>query len=453
MRARGSQRQTRCGGSKGIFAGASSFHALFLGMLLLPHVLSAADSPSRVTILAHGDGFQLTRNGEPYFIKGACANSRLDELAAAGGNSVRTFSPRRDVLDVAQAKGLTVMLGLNVGSPRHGFDYSDTDSVSEQLKELREQVRTFKNHPALLIWAIGNEPELSASKDDRILVWKAINQIAEMIHAEDSEHPAITVLAGTGGGKLRELAIHCPALDAVGINTYAGATSLPATIAGQGWKRPWLLTEFGPRGHWEVGKTPWGMPIEDSSTLKAELYLKAYQRAVERQLTCLGSYVFLWGQKQEKTHTWYGMFLPEGNRLGPVDAMTMAWAGKWPTNRCPQISREAITAEMQNGTGGPSRQIYPGGTRLRCTVAATDPDGDALAIRWELRPDVADNPSSGGDQEELVAPLEGAVVEATNLEALIQLPEQDGNFRVFVYALDPLGSAATANLPVQVKSQ
>ena len=90
---------------------------------------------------------------------------------------------------------------------------------------------------------------------------------------------------------------------------------IPEAVAKQGWTRPWLVMEFGPRPL--GGRDSWGPPIEDSSTQKAELYLKGYRHTIAAQPACLGSDAFLWGQKQEKTHTWYGMFLPAGNRLAP----------------------------------------------------------------------------------------------------------------------------------------
>lgn len=214
-----------------------------------------------------------------------------------------------------------------------------------------------------------------------------------------------------------------------------------------------MVTEFGPRGHWEVPKTAWGLPIEDSSTEKADLYLRAYRRAVTEQPACLGSYVFLWGQKQEKTHTWYGMFLPEGNRLGAVDAMTMAWTGRWPANRCPQIGPGKIKVRVESSQQDDARHIFAPGTRLRCIVDASDPENDPLIIKWDLRVDVSDNPGRGGDRESSTPPIAGAVISTQEGQAVIQLSAKEGNYRLFVYAFDPKGSVATANLPLQVKAQ
>src|SRR6185503_17505672 len=124
----------------------------------------------------------------------------------------------------------------------------------------------------------------------------------------------------------------------------------------------------------------------------------------------IGSYTFLWGNKQEKTHTWYGMFLPDRNRLGAVDAMTMAWTGKPPENRCPEIGAEKIKVRLDNESTNLTRYIFNKGSRLRCTIDATDPDGDPISIRWDLRRDVSDNPNRGGDREPPTSPLTDAVV-------------------------------------------
>lgn len=119
----------------------------------------------------------------------------------------------------------------------------------------------------------------------------------------------------------------------------------------------------------------------------------------------LGSYVFVWGQKQEKTHTWYGMFLPEGNRLGAVDAMAMAWTGRWPADRCPQIGPDKITVRLAQFPKGHPANVSLIDERLECTVDVTDPENDPLVIKRDLRPDVADNPTPGGDREPPVASI------------------------------------------------
>ncbi len=422
--------------------------AAALAWVALEAPVSAAEAPSVVKIVPKGDGYQLLRNGQPFFVKGACGTTHLRELAMAGGNSIRTYGPGQ-VLDEAHKYGLTVLVGLNVAKPRFGFDYHNREAVARQLEKARQDVLKYKDHPAVLMWALGNE-YLSGPPQDRSLILQAVNDMAQMIKQTDPNHPVITVLAGAGN-QLNALNTCCPALDAVGINTYGGLLTLGENVAKTGWKRPWIVTEFGPIGYWEAPKTSWRMPLEDNSSLKAEFYLRAYRQTIEPQSACLGSYVFLWGQKQEKTHTWFGMFLPEGNPLNTVDAMTMAWTGKWPSDRCPQVGPGSIRVCLEGETQPLKECIVPPGARLSCRVDASDPENQPLTIKWDLRRDAADNPNQGGDREPPTSPIEGTILNAQNQEALVQVPAKPDIYRLFVYVLDPQGHAATANLPLLAK--
>ena len=141
--------------------------------------------------------------------------------------------------------------------------------------------------------------------------WQAVEDLVRLVKQEDPRHPVIVVTAGINAKKLAEVKQFIPSIDALGINSYSEAANVPGVLATNGWDGPYLITEFGPRGYWEVETTPWGLPIEDDSSTKMRSYLAAYQGAVEGQPNCLGSYVFYWAQKQERTHTWFGMFLPD----------------------------------------------------------------------------------------------------------------------------------------------
>jgi exo-beta-1,3-glucanase (GH17 family) len=71
---------------------------------------------SKVEVITRSDGsFQLLRNGEPYYIKGAGGTVKLEELKNYGGNSIRTWgiAPDTDkILDEAHKLGLTVCFGI-----------------------------------------------------------------------------------------------------------------------------------------------------------------------------------------------------------------------------------------------------------------------------------------------------------------------------------------------------
>ena len=388
------------------------------------------------------------RNGQPFFIKGAGGDKHLEEAVAAGANSIREWSVDEEALQRAHQQGITALVGLHLGIPRQGFSYLDAAAIQKQMENTIAVVHRLKSNAAVLVWALGNEIELNAPDEQRIAAWKALEQLARAVKQEDPNHPVIAVVAGPGQNKLRELDQYCPSLDAVGINTYGGIVSLPESVAAQGFHRPYIVTEFGPRGHWEVAKTAWGMPIEDTSTQKADLIRKGYEHAIAHQPQCLGSYVFLWGQKQEKTPTWYGLFLEDGSHVGGVDTMQYLWTGKWPAHRAPVIDGTIVVKSQDAET---SQDIVSPGARIVCSIKAGDPDNDPITFRWELRPDVANNRSTGGDFEPSAAPIAGAVERQDGQSAVLRIPEKAGDYRIFVYVENQYKGAATANLPIEAK--
>src|SRR5580658_2948865 len=408
---------------------------------------TAAPAGSTLKIVRQGDGYSLLRNGQPYFVKGAVGAVHLEELVAAGGNSIRADAA---ALDQAQALGLSVLTDLPFGKQRWGFDYGDRAAVNRQRDQLRALVEQYKSRPAVLAWALGNELEIGTTAGQRAVLWREVDEVARMIHGIDPDHPVITVIGGQYKAMLHELNQYCPSLDAVGLNSYADMLTLPEDIRREGWTRPYWVTEFGPRGHWQVSRTAWKLPIEDSSTEKAEFYRKAYEHAVQGRPQCLGSYVFHWAQHHEKTHTWYGMFLADGSRTEAVDVMTYLWSGHWPAHRGPRLGPAPIHITSENGAAQ-TPAILPPGAELNCHLEASDPDGDALQYSWDLRLDVSGDPHVGGDPEEPAPPIEGLVLAATGNRATFRLPEREGDYRLFAYVRDEHGDAATANLPLRVE--
>ena len=57
---------------------------------------------------------------------------------------------------------------------------------------------------------------------------------------------------------------------------------------------------------------------------------------------CLGSYLFLWGSKQEETHTWFSFFDDEGRESPLVGLMQELWTGRQPANQAPVV-RQLLT--------------------------------------------------------------------------------------------------------------
>jgi hypothetical protein len=399
--------------------------------------LASLAQPLVVEIRSTPTGFQLLRDGQPFFIKGA-GGEGFETLAKAGGNSIRTWDSKnlQAVLDRAHAQKLAVTVGFWLPHERHGFNYDDAGAVVREQGRILATVKQFQNHPAVLLWAIGNEMEGDGNK---IAIWKAVEAIAADIKRQDPYHPTMTVIAEIGGKKIPKLKAHCPSIDIIGVNSYAGMGSLGRRLSEAGWKKPFVVTEFGPPGHWESSQTSWGTKREMSSSQKADYYLARYREGVQKQSQCLGSYVFIWGHKQEATVTWYGMFLPDGTRLGAVDAMTTAWEGPSPANLCPEIT--AISASKVKG--------IPADSIIDVTLKVMDPEGDALRTEWRLVPETGIY-SFGGDAEFAAPDAKNAILQSSTSHARVRAPQTGGAYRIYAYVRDGQGGGATANVPIQI---
>lgn len=408
-------------------------------IVLSPDPANAAAIPVKLEKV--DDGWVLLRDDEPYFIRGAGGSASLEKLAAAGANSVRTWTTENleRVLDDAHALGLSVTVGLWLEHERHGFDYSDADQVAAQKDGVRKAVLRFKDHPAVLLWGIGNEMEGFGAGDDPA-VWAAVNDIALMIKEIDPAHPTMTVTSEIGGGRVEAVHELSTGIDIHGINSYGGAQSLPERLRAAGATKPYIVTEFGPLGPWEIDKTEWGAPLEPTSTEKGSFYRRSYERGVAAAPgRALGAYAFLWGHKMEATATWFGMFLPDGAPLEAVDVMTELWSGRPPSNRAPAV-------KPLKTSGSP--RTDPGDV-IHVTADAADPEGGELEVRWVLRPESGDY-ETGGDFREDLPDIDGAVLESDATGAKVQMPEDTGSYRLFFYAYDSAGNAATANIPLRV---
>ena len=399
----------------------------------------------KVELRQMGNSFQLYRYGKPYFIRGAVVSAGyLDELVAHGGNSFRTYTtgPETDsLLDLAEARGLTVMLGLYMQPGRLAFDYNDPVAVARQLEQLRQEVRRLKDHPALLLWGIGNEVDLHYPNPN---VWRAINDVARMIHEEDPDHPTAAVVLANRKS-LEGFTTYCPDVDILAINSFASMRRVTQDLQSKeiNWQGPYLFTEWGARGAWEAEPTHWNAPIERTSTAKAAEYRLHYEQAIQSQRErCLGGYVFLWGHKMERTHTWYSLFLENGEKTPVVDEIQNLWTGQYPENRAPQLDSIRLDGKT------PFQKVYlHTGQTYQATIAASDPEGAPLSYQWELLPEAQNLHITGGDAEPKPLPITRGFASVDGPTLSLTAPAQPGAYRLFVYVRDGQGSVSTANVP------
>jgi hypothetical protein len=419
-------------------------------LLGFSYVASGLADAIPVKITQENGRFQIIRGGEPYKINGAGLEfSDIGVFASHGGNSIRTWRTDNakfsglELLDEAEKHGVTVALCIEVGSERHGFDYNDESAVAAQLEYARHEVMKYRDHPALLTWIIGNEPNLFF-KNPR--VFDAINDISKMIHALDQNHPTTTALSGFSAELAGLIETRAPDLDFVSVQMYGDIVNLPRYIKETGYRGPFFVTEWGSIGHWEVRNTAWGAPVEQNSSEKAANYLKSYQIAIASNPDqVIGSYVFLWGQKQERTPTWYGMFLPDGSETETIDVMHYLWTGAWPENRSPQIE----TMLLDSRTSAEDIVLQTGKS-YKANVQASDPDGDKLQYQWEIQRE-SEASQEGGDAEHIPESIDGLIVSTDAGSLVMRTPAKPGAYRLFVYVYDGQQHAGHANIPFLVE--
>jgi hypothetical protein len=399
-----------------------------------------------IKLVKNNSMWSMTRDGAPYYVKGIAGGSNLALAEQYGVNSTRTFGSdgAAGILDDAKSHCMTVLLGI--GLSQKPDDYNNQDFLNGKRAEVNALLGSIKNHPALVMWALGNEINLGA---DNQTAWSFVNELAGTIHGQDPNHPVVSVLAGANITAINHIVQWAPNVDVIGVNSYAGVVGTNDQVNKSNFAGPILITEWGPTGHWECPNTSWGRPIEETSGAKGRVYKTRYDSFAHTG-RILGDYVFLWGQKIERTPTWYGMFLENnadlglsGESLPTVDTMAVEWSGAALGNRSPDV-----TALTINGQQATSNVALNANQQAQAQVTVSEPDGDGMSYVWEILEDPAQPDLKGAPEER--EPRVGSPQKGSSPSINIQAPGQSGQYRLFVYVLDGKGHAGTANLPFRV---
>lgn len=412
---------------------------------------SIKTGPSHTEIKSINGKYRIYVNDEEFFVKGAgCEHGACHLVAPHGGNSIRTWRVSngkisgKEVLDIALDNGLMVMMGIDLGKERHGFDYNNDAAVAAQLETTKLNIVELKDHPALLGWGIGNELNLRYTNKK---VWNAVNDIAKMIKEVDGNHVVTTMLAGIGKDEVDYIRENCPDIDFLSIQMYGDIINLKQRLEDAGYTGPYLVTEWGATGHWEMPSTEWGSPIEQTSSEKADAIKLRYEKVIlADEANCLGSYVFLWGQKQERTPTWYGLFTENGEKTEAVNVMEYLWTGRWPEKMAPKIKNAVI-----EGKGSRFDNVkLDANSKYTALVETEGQLNGQLTARAEIMPEPI-GLSDGGDFEQRPNTLEGLIISASTSEVTFKTPMDKGAYRLFIYITGNDSNVGTINIPFFVK--
>jgi len=411
----------------------------------MAHVFIAYSQVNKVEVITNSSGnFELLRNGEPYYIKGAGAKSHFDLLKESGANSIRIWSTnKKELLDSAHNHGLTVTLGLHVRPERSGMDYNNEYAVKGQIEYLKNEVLKYKDHPALLVWGIGNEVDLRYSN---FKVWETIEVLAKFIKEVDPNHPTMTVIAGVDPSKAFYIKKYCPSIDILGINVYGSIENAGANLRKFNWDKPYIVSEWGVNGPFEARKTSWKAKIEPPNGIKADQRLRRYKELIEKDKElCLGSYCFLWGQKQESTATWHGMFLSNGNPTEAVDVMQFCWKGEWPESRAPSIKDISL-----NNIGWKKDHIIAPSTQATLTIEYLNHNNKKVIVEYVLYPEAFSN-KIGGDIQKSPDPIKLEIINQSDDKLTFVTPNKKGAYRLFAFVKNKKRQSSVANIPFLVE--
>ena len=400
---------------------------------------------SKVEVSTNTQGnFELLKNGIPYYIKGAGAKDHFDLLVNSGANSIRIWSTNNSsLLDSAHQHGLTVTLGLHVRPERSGMDYNNEYAVKGQIEKLKNEVLKYKDHPALLVWGIGNEVDLKYSN---FKVWETIEILAKFIKEVDPNHPTMTVIAGVDPSKAYYIKKYCPSVDILGLNVYGSIENAGANLRKFNWDKPYIVTEWGVNGPFEAKTTSWKAKVEPPNGFKADQRLRRYQELiVEDKERCLGSYCFLWGQKQESTATWHGMFLKNGNPTEAVDVMHYCWKGEWPNSRAPSIRDISL-----ENIGWRKDHIIEPSKQASVKIEYSKYNNNKVYIEYVLYPEAFSN-KIGGDIQKSPDPIPFEIVRQTENELIFISPKKKGAYRLFAFVKNDKGQSSVANIPFLIQ--
>ena len=420
-----------------------------LGGLVIGTMLFSCSAPSGIEIKESEGAFKLYVDGVETYIKGVGGTYRLDVASQSGANAFRTWGGDVESIkkDVALATQNNMYIMQGIAMTNDSASYYDEEYKNKVREEVKLLAETFKNEKAILSWGIGNEIELGNANIG--VAWKFVEELAQLIKSIDMRHLVSTVISYNPSA-LDSIAKYAPSLDYVGINVYGPMDKVKSVVDKSLYKGPIMITEWGPTGWWETATTEWKAPIEQTSEEKRLVYEERYTEYIQKNPRCLGSFVFLWGQKEERTPTWFSMFVEDsvdklplkGEKTPMVEAMQRVWTGKELTETAPVVKRMTINEE----TALDNVQVKAG-SLFKANVQAVDKENERLTYVWEVLKEATVLGFGGSYEPRPERVGDVLVTDANTYEGMIN---EAGAYRLYVYILDNTGFVSTVNIPFQV---
>jgi hypothetical protein len=404
----------------------------------------SATAPSGgVAVSGSLGNWRLTVEGSPYEVKGVTydsppsdARADMPALRAMGVNTVRTWNTgaaTRSLLDAAAASGIRVINGFAL-SP--SADYlTDTTYKTTQLNAIEQWVQAYKQHPGVLLWDVGNEVLLdlqntySGTKlaQERNAYAQFIDRVARALHAIDPSHPVTSTDAWTGAWVYYKA--NAPHLDLYAVNAYGGVCSVKQSWISGAYTVPYLVTESGPAGEWEVPDDENGVPREETDVQKSQAYATAWNCITSHVGVALGATLFNYGVENDFGGVWFNL---RTDHLRRLSAFTVAhlYGGSLSANPPPVISNMTLdkTTVPMNGS-------------FTVTASVSDTDGATLSYQILFCSKYIDGKTS----------LQNIPFTQTGPGSFsVSPPQHVGVWKVYLYAEDGQGNVGIETLSVKV---
>jgi hypothetical protein len=393
--------------------------------------------PSVVKVTGTQGNWALNVNGSNYFIKGmtygppaAAADGYMRDLQNMGVNTIRIWgadtTTTPGLLQTASRFGIKTIVGFWLNQ---GADYlNDATYKTNTLNTIVSQVNALKGYQGVLLWDVGNEvilttqnytyPNGATIEQERVAYAQYVNQVVVAIHASDANHPVTSTDAWTGAWPYYKA--YTPALDLMAVNSYGAVGSVKQDWINGNYSKPYILTEGGPAGEWEVPNDVNGVPTEPTDLQKRDGYTFSWNAILSHPGVALGATEFHYGTENDFGGVWLNTYTGGWRRLG-YGALKQAYTGTPLANTAPQITAMNLSSQTN----------VPAGSQFTINVTASDPNGDP--IRYNLMYSNKYITTATGFQNV-------TFTQTGNGTFSVTAPQDMGVWKVYVYAFDGKGN-------------
>ncbi len=400
----------------------------------------------QVKVVGSRGNWQLMVDGAPFYIKGAGFGKTVhagnidyyfNEMKKIGLNSFRTWGIGDDtplMLEKAEKYGLMVDVGIwllqnKKGKPK-AVDYVKGEKYKRKtLQEIETQVKKFKDYPAVLMWNVGNEVVMNLeTEEEKIAFAKYVEEICKLIHKIDPNHPVVSTAAWSFSWPYFKK--YTPSLDIYATNIYGGVVVIKEEWEKTGIDKPYLITEYGPHGEWEVSVDKNGQPIIPSEESKAKAYFNGWNCYIEKNKGLnLGAYAFIFEGNEDFGGAWFNIFMLDQKRAAYWKMYEM-FTGKKGKNSPPRVYKFELD-KASNIYSGENFNVY---------LKIKDPDKDKLRCVFKM--------CNRKIWDEGLYPIR--FEKKKKEEFVITAPDDPGIYFLYVYVTDGQGNIAVEGKSVKV---